>query len=288
LNFYNKLVLITGGSKGIGLATAREFVAEGADVYILARHKEQLTQAIREFEELRVDADQKFGWIKADVTLPTEIEKIATKFIKEIGIPDYLVNCAGVAHPGKFEELDLSIFYWMMDVNYYGTVIMTKAFAPAMIQRGSGHIINVSSMGGVVGIYGYTAYSGSKFALVGFTDALRSELKLHGIKVSLVFPPDTDTDQLAYEDQYKPFITREVGSNTNLMKPEIVAHTILNGIKKNHYVILSNFDSLFFYKLQNLLGRGTPHLLDYMIRQAIKKQKKQERRDDKKKEEGIK
>ena len=288
MNFYNKLVLITGGSKGIGLATAREFVAEGADVYILARHKEQLTQAIREFEELRVDADQKFGWIKADVTLPTEIEKIATKFIKEIGIPDYLVNCAGVAHPGKFEELDLSIFYWMMDVNYYGTVIMTKAFAPAMIQRGSGHIINVSSMGGVVGIYGYTAYSGSKFALVGFTDALRSELKLHGIKVSLVFPPDTDTDQLAYEDQYKPFITREVGSNTNLMKPEIVAHTILNGIKKNHYVILSNFDSLFFYKLQNLLGRGTPHLLDYMIRQAIKKQKKQERRDDKKKEEGIK
>ncbi len=288
MNFHKKLILITGGSKGIGLATAREFVAEGADVYILARHKEQLTQAIRKFEELRVDADQKFGWIKADVTLPTEIEKIATNFITEIGIPDYLVNCAGVAHPGKFEELDLSIFYWMMDVNYYGTVIVTKAFTPAMIQRGSGHIINVSSMGGVVGIYGYTAYSGSKFAIVGFTDALRSELKLYGIRVSLVFPPDTDTDQLTYEDQYKPFITREVGSNTNLMKPETVAHTILNGIKKNHYVILSNFDSLFFYKLQNLLGRGTPQLLDYMIRQAIKKQKKQEQLDDKKKEEGIK
>lgn len=288
MNFHKKLILITGGSKGIGLATAREFVAEGADVYILARHKEQLTQAIRKFEELRVDADQKFGWIKADVTLPTEIEKIATNFIAEIGIPDYLVNCAGVAHPGKFEELDLSIFYWMMDVNYYGTVIVTKAFTPAMIQRGSGHIINVSSMGGVVGIYGYTAYSGSKFAIVGFTDALRSELKLYGIRVSLVFPPDTDTDQLTYEDQYKPFITREVGSNTNLMKPETVAHTILNGIKKNHYVILSNFDSLFFYKLQNLLGRGTPQLLDYMIRQAIKKQKKQEQLDDKKKEEGIK
>jgi len=287
LKFYKKLVLITGGSKGIGLATAREFVAEGADVFILARHKEQLVQAIRGFEELRVDAEQRFGWIKADVTLPTEIEKISKEFIKEIGIPDYLVNCAGVAHPGKFEELDLSIFYWMMDVNYYGTVITTKAFVPVMIQRGSGHIINVSSMGGVVGIYGYTAYSGSKFAVVGFTDALRSELKLHGIKVSLVFPPDTDTDQLAYEDQYKPFITREVGSNTNLMKPEIVAHTILNGIKKNHYVILSNFDSLFFYKLQNLLGRGTPQLLDYMIRQAIIKQKKQEQRDDKKKEEGI-
>ena len=287
MKFYKKLVLITGGSKGIGLATAREFVAEGADVFILARHKEQLVQAIRGFEELRVDAEQRFGWIKADVTLPTEIEKISKEFIKEIGIPDYLVNCAGVAHPGKFEELDLSIFYWMMDVNYYGTVITTKAFVPAMIQHGSGHIINVSSMGGVVGIYGYTAYSGSKFAVVGFTDALRSELKLHGIKVSLVFPPDTDTDQLAYEDQYKPFITREVGSNTNLMKPEIVAHTILNGIKKNHYVILSNFDSLFFYKLQNLLGRGTPQLLDYMIRQAIIKQKKQEQRDDKKKEEGI-
>jgi 3-dehydrosphinganine reductase len=271
LNFLNQLVLITGGSKGIGLATAREFAREGASVFVLARHKEQLTAAMKSLEECRVDPGQKFGSIQADVTNPDEINRAATKFIKENGTPNYLVNCAGAAHPGRFETLDLSIFYWLMDVNYYGTVITTKAFVKGMLQRGSGHIINISSMGGVVGIYGYTAYSGSKFALVGFTDALRSELKLHGIKVSLVLPPDTDTDQLAYENQFKPFITREVGGNANLMQPEAVAKTIMKGIKKNQYVILSNFDSIFFYKLQNLLGRGTPVLLDHMIRQAIRK-----------------
>ncbi len=271
MEYYKKIVLITGGSKGIGLALAEQYADEGADVTILSRDKAHLVSAIKKLEQHRTHKDQKFGCIKADVTMPTEIEKISKEFIKEIGVPDHLVNCAGVAHPGRFDKLDLSIFYWMMDVNYYGTVITTKSFIKPMIRRGSGHIINISSMGGVVGIYGYTAYSGSKFALVGFSDALRSELKLHGINVSLALPPDTDTDQLAYENQFKPFLTREVGSNTKLMTPEAVAKTIMRGIKKNQYVILSNFDSIFFYKLQNLLGRGTPILLDHMIRQAIKK-----------------
>jgi 3-dehydrosphinganine reductase len=271
LDYYKKLVLITGGSKGIGLALAGKYADEGSDVFVLSRNKTHLMNAVKILEQHRVHKDQKFGWIKADVTLPAEIEKMSKEFIRDIGVPDHLVNCAGVAHPGRFDKLDLSIFYWMMDVNYFGTVITTKAFIKPMIRRGTGHVINVSSMGGVVGIYGYTAYSGSKFALVGFSDALRSELKLHGIKVSLALPPDTDTDQLAYENKIKPFITREVGSNTNLMQPETVAKTIMRGIKKGQYVILSNFDSTFFYKLQNLLGRGTPILLDHMIRQAIKK-----------------
>jgi 3-dehydrosphinganine reductase len=271
LDYKNKITLITGGSKGIGLAIAKEYASEGSDVYILAREKAQLIIAANELEVYRKHDEQKFGWIKADVSNPTDINKVALKFLKEIGTPDYLFNCAGVAHPGKFETLDLAVFHWMMDVNYFGTVYTIKAFIGPMIQRGSGHIIIVSSMGGVVGIYGYTAYSGSKFALVGFSDALRSELKLHGINVSIALPPDTDTDQLAYENQFKPYLTREVGASTNLMQPEAVAKTILKGIKKNDYVILSNFESKFFYKLQNLLGRSTPILLDHMIRQAIKK-----------------
>jgi len=270
LNFQNKLVLITGGSKGIGLATAREFAREGASVFVLARHKDQLIAAVKSLEECRAEKTQKFGFIQADVTSPDEIRKISTKFLKETGTPDYLVNCAGVAHPGKFEELDVATFYWMMDVNYYGTVLVTKAFINSMIQRGSGHIINVSSMGGVVGIYGYTAYSGSKYAVSGFTDVLRSEMKLHGIKVSLVLPPDTKTDQLDYETQFKPAITKWITAAGNLAKPEDVARTIIKGIRKNRYIILSNFETGFLYRLIHLLGRGTYPVMDFLVRLANK------------------
>ena len=270
MNFQNKLVLITGGSKGIGLATAREFAREGASVFVLARHKDQLTAAVKSLEECRADKTQKFGYIQADVTNPDEIKKAAAKFLKENGTPDYLVNCAGVAHPGKFEELDLATFYWMMDVNYYGTVLVTKAFINSMIKRGSGHIINVSSMGGVIGIYGYTAYSGSKYAVTGFTDVLRSEMKLHGIKVSLVLPPDTKTDQLEYETQFKPAITKWITAAGNLAKPEDVARTILKGIRKNRYIILSNFETGFLYRLSHFLGRGTYPVMDFLVRLANK------------------
>jgi 3-dehydrosphinganine reductase len=270
LNFKNQLVLITGGSKGIGLATAREFACEGASVFVLARHKDQLTAAVKSLEECRVETGQKFGSLQADVTNPAEIKKVADKFIKENGVPDYLVNCAGVAHPGKFEELDLATFYWMMDVNYYGTVLVTKAFISPMIARGTGHIVNVSSMGGVVGIYGYTAYSGSKFAVTGFTDVLRSEMKLHGIKVSLVLPPDTKTDQLDYETHYKPAITKWITAAGNLAKPDTVARTILKGIRKNRYIILCNFETGFLYWLIHALGRGTYPLMDFLVRLANK------------------
>ena len=270
MNFQNRLVLITGGSKGIGLAAAREFAREGASVFVLARHKDQLTSAVKLLEGCRVGSGQKFGALQADVTNPAEIKKVADKFIKENGAPDYLVNSAGVAHPGKFEELDLSVFYWQMDVNYYGSVHVTKAFIDAMIKRGSGHVVNVSSMGGVVGIYGYTAYSGSKYAVNGFTDVLRSEMKLHGIRVSLVLPPDTKTDQLDYETQYKPAITKWITAAGNLAKPDAIARTILKGIRKNKYIILCNFETGFLYWLIHALGRGTYPVMDYLVRLANK------------------
>ena len=99
------------------------------------------------------------------------------------GPPDLLVNSAGVAHPGYFQELDLNIFHWMMEVNYFGTVYMTKEVIPSMLKRGSGYIVNISSMAGFVGTFGYTAYGGSKFAVRGFSDVLRAEMKIHGIGV---------------------------------------------------------------------------------------------------------
>ena len=115
-----------------------------------------------------------------DVRHPEEVAELIEKVTHQAGVPDIVINSAGVAHPGYVQELDLDIYHWMMDVNYYGTVHVVKAVLPAMLERGSGYIVNIGSVASRIGVFGYTAYSGSKFAVAGFTDVLRMELKPHG------------------------------------------------------------------------------------------------------------
>ena len=206
-----------------------------------------------------------------DITDPQAVKNEMEHFQKEIGVPDLLINSAGVTYPGEFEKIEIPVFHNMIDVNYFGTVHMVHALVDGMAARGSGHIVNISSVAGFLAIYGYTAYSGSKFAVRGFSDALRSELKLKGLQVSVAFPPDTDTPMLAYENEIKPPITLEVAGTAGLMAPEDVARSILKGIKKNKYLLITGFESKLLFSLNNLLGRLVYPILDMMITQAKKK-----------------
>jgi len=267
-----KTALITGGSSGIGLALAIEIARSGGKPVILARRPEQLAvaaEAIQPFTSYPVEI------ISCDVTKPDQMESELGEYIEKAGAPDILINSAGVAHPGKFEDLPPEIFTWMMDVNYYGTVHACQTIVPYMIDRGSGHIVNISSMAGFLGVYGYTAYSASKFAVRGFTDALRSELKPHAVQVSIVFPPDTQTPQLEYEEQFKPYVTRVVNGTISPMSPASVAQSIVRGMRRNRYVITPGTEPTLFYHLAHLLAFAVPSILDLMVLRAIQSQKKQ-------------
>ena len=256
MDFYsNKLSLITGGSSGIGLALARQITQQSGDIIILARRQEQLDQAISELEQLRANSGQKIMAANADVTKYDSLASVITGLINTYGVPDVVINSAGVAHPGKFSALDLDIFHWMMDVNYFGTVNVLKLIVPLMQKRRSGLIVNISSMAGFLGVYGYTAYSASKFAVSGFTDALRSELKPYCIQVSLVLPPDTDTPQLEYESKFKPFITKEIAGSAKSLSPEVVAKEILNKAARGKYLILPGSEAKLFYFAHHLVGQ---------------------------------
>ncbi len=269
--FESKIALVTGGSSGIGLALAKALVAKGSHVAILARRRELLDGAVKELEALKVQGDQKILAIQSDVTQKMDVEKALTGFVSKHGVPDFVFNSAGVAHPGKFEDLGDDIFHWMMDVNYFGTVNILKVLVPLMQKRSSGHIINISSIAGFIGVYGYTAYGASKFAVSGFTDALRSELKPEGIQVSIVFPPDTDTPQLTYESQYKPAVTKIVAGSASLMTSGAVATEILRGVEKNKYVILPGSEGKLMYFLHHFVGRLLYPVMDMMVNSAIKK-----------------
>lgn len=267
-DFNGKLVLITGGSSGIGLALAKKLSALGADIWILARRLEQLQAAKDEMEKARSNGDQKFGIISADVANLDELNGELEKFQQEVGVPHLLINSAGYAHPGTFEELAIDVFHQQMNVNYFGTVYVTRAVLPGMIERGSGYIVNVSSMAALFSIYGFTAYSASKFAVHGLTDGLRSEVKHLGIKVSHVIPPDTDTPGLAKENEIKPEITKLVSETAGLASPEAVADSIIKGIKRERYLIMMGFENTLLYHLGNLLGSKKRHILDFLINQA--------------------
>ncbi len=269
--FQNCLALITGGSSGIGLALARLLLAEGARVALLARNPERLAQARENLLDAYPRAEISV-W-SADVTNAPQVTALLETFVAQQGTPDLLINSAGMAHPGRFEELPLEIFDQMIAVNYLGTVYVTKALVPAMLERGSGHIVNISSVAGFLNIYGYTAYGAAKFAVRGFSDALRMELKPRGIQVSLVFPPDTDTPQLAYENQFKPEVTRTLAGNAGVLSPDFVAQEILAGVRRNAYLILPGFETKVIYVVSRLLGAGVNPILDYLVRRTLQRQR---------------
>jgi 3-dehydrosphinganine reductase len=259
MEYIGKSILISGGSRGIGLAIAELFASKGANITIIARDEIRIDKAIHQIKNACKETSQRITGIKLDVSQDSEVKEVIGNLIIKDGYPDILVNSAGYAHPGQIEDLSLEIFRKTMDVNYFGTVNMTMAVIPGMLSRGSGTIVNISSVSGFLGIYGYTAYSGSKFAVSGFSDALRNEMKPKGIQVSIVFPPDTDTEQLAYETQFKPDVTKWV------------AKTIIDGIDKHKYVITPGLEASMFYWLHNLAGKLTFNILDWMAVAAWKK-----------------
>lgn len=272
MDFYaDKSVLITGGSSGIGLALSSLLVGKTRKLTILSRQQHHLEEAATTLRVMPGSNSTEVITLQADVSNRGEVDQALTSYAQNHETPDIVINSAGVAHPGTFTSLKPEIFDWMMNVNYFGTVNVLKNLVPAMKARRSGVIVNISSIAGFLGIYGYTAYSASKFAITGFSDALRSELKPYGIQLSIVFPPDTKTPQLEYEDQFKPFITQQLSGTANLMSAEKVAQEILKKVAKKKYMILPGSEGKLLFTAKNLLGMTMYPILDFMVNDAVRK-----------------
>jgi 3-dehydrosphinganine reductase len=185
------------------LELAKKLGEQGANICILARHPEQLEAAKQEIEKVSL-AGSKVSALTVDVTDSAQIKAAVGKLIENAGVPDMLINSAGVIFPGEFQQQDPDLFRKTLDINFFGSVNVIWSLLPGMTARGSGKIINIGSLLSFVGIYGYTAYCASKYALRGFSDALRTEMRFNGIQVHLVLPTDTQTPQLEFEQKHKP------------------------------------------------------------------------------------
>jgi len=268
MNFRAANVIITGGSSGIGKATAKLLARRGANVFIIARDKSKLDQAIQEIEAEGVSVDQRFGAFSADVRNYEEVENAIAAIVEAGGPPDILINSAGITHPGYFEELPLSVFRDIMDTNYFGTLHTVKAVLPHMMAQRGGHIVNISSVAGLIGVFGYTAYGASKFAVRGFSEVLRSELKPYNITVSVLLPPDTETPQLWEENKIKPYETKVIAGNVKPMSPERVARELLEGIRRGKHLIIPGLESKLIYRLQGLSSSLLNWYMDRLVAKA--------------------
>ncbi|HID03564.1 MAG TPA: SDR family NAD(P)-dependent oxidoreductase, partial [Desulfobacterales bacterium] len=218
--FQNKLIIITGGSSGIGQALARQLAEKGAHIHIWARREGLLKETLA-----TLGGEGNHAYRVVDVGEREQVENAFAHLQSEVGVPDIIINNAGVTHPSYIEKTPIEIFEQMIQVNYLGTVYLTQIALPAMLKRGKGHIVNVSSTAGFIGAFGFGAYGASKFAVRGYTDVLRSEMKYRGIDVSIVFPPDTDTPMMADENNYKPFESKEISGSAGLLSADEVAET---------------------------------------------------------------
>jgi len=238
--FADRRVVITGASSGIGLSLAKQVAQAGAHVVLVARRAHQLEEAKSQVE--KVGGSGRVEIVATDVSNESEVSAAMARVLQS-GKVDVLVNNAGVVMPGRFIELPMAEFHSMMNINYFGTVHMCRALVPQMIENGGGRICNVSSLAGTIGIYGYTAYAASKFAICGFSQALRAELWPHGIAVSVCMPPDTDTPQLAFENQFKPAETKAIAGTVKPLAADDVAQAIARGIAHGTFEIFADFGS---------------------------------------------
>jgi 3-dehydrosphinganine reductase len=266
-----RCAIVTGGSSGIGKAVAKELARRGANVFLVARREEPLKAAVGELQEEAGDASQRFGFFSADVADLAAVEGAVKAAEAECGPAAVLVNSAGIVNPGYAEELPISGMEAEIKVNYLGSVYMIKQVLNGMIERRRGWILNVSSLGGLKGIFGYTGYSGSKFAIVGFSEALRSELRPYGVRVSVLCPPDVDTPTFEEENKVKPLETMRISEGGKVMQPDDVARAAIEGLERGSFIIIPNLPG----KILRIANRLVPSLVDKFIDSTVDRARKE-------------
>jgi len=218
-----RTALVTGAASGIGRATAQAFAQAGARVLLADIDAAKGEEAAAQLRAQGHDA----RFLQVDLTTADSVTALAARVLQEHGVPDVIVNGAGWGKTHPFWEGTPELWDRVIALNFVGPMRLAKAFVPAMIERGGGHIINVASDAGRVGSLGETVYSGAKGGLIAFTKALAREVARYGINVNCVCPGPTDTPLMAaVPDKVKDALTKAIPFR-RLGQPEEVADAIL-------------------------------------------------------------
>ncbi|SHK97806.1 3-ketoacyl-ACP reductase [Hymenobacter psychrotolerans] len=222
-----KNALVTGAGKGIGRAVAVALAQEGVNVALLARTEAQLREVAQEVEALGVKAVV----VAADIADRAAVEAAIAQATEALGTLDILINNAGIGTFAKLVDMDPAEWERIIQVNLLGTYYTTRAVLPGMIARETGDIINVASTAGQRGAATTSAYSASKFAVLGLTESLMQEVRKHNIRVSAL-TPSTVATELAINNKLTD------GNPDKVMQPEDLAEFIISQLKLNRRIFI--------------------------------------------------
>ncbi|WP_092105761.1 SDR family oxidoreductase [Pontibacter chinhatensis] len=261
----DKVVLITGGTSGIGKALAFAFGREGAKVAISGRNQQNLDQTSQELSAAGIDNLA----VNADVSVEEQCQRMVQETVQKYGRLDVLINNAGISMRALFEDLDLDVLRKVMDINFWGTVYSTK-YALPYIKQVKGSIVGISSIAGYRGLPARTGYSASKFAMHGFLETLRTELLYSGVHVLLACPGFTASNirntALAANGQQQGETPRE---EEKMMSAEEVAERILKAtIQRKRDLVMTTQGKLAVW-----VNKLFPSLADKLVYNVMAKEK---------------
>lgn len=236
VKFQGQLVVITGGSSGLGKALALRLAQRGARLALIARDGAKLAAARAEI--LAAAPEAAVHVFSCDVADWAAVEKTFAEMIAALGPPEVLINSAGILRESYFQEQSLATFREVMGINYFGTLHCIQAALPAMEKQGRGRIVNICSMAGKIGAFGYAAYCSSKHAVAGLTEVLRHELRPRHVLVQIAFPPEFDSPMVDELNTYRTRENQKMVQTLPVLGLDGVADAVLAGMDRDAYAIV--------------------------------------------------
>lgn len=242
-------VYVTGGSSGIGLETARQLFDNGARVALFARGEKALTAVAGAFRA-RSDEPEVFS-LPMDVSDWEDVNGKIAQAVADFGAPDVVINCAGVGIADHFENIDAEAFDKVLAINVSGSRNMAAATLP-WLKKNKGALVLIASSAGFIPVFGYSAYSTSKFAVMGFAEVLRCELARFEVQVSLFCPSEVDTPMLEREKPTIPKETRALKDFAGVLPVDVAAAKLIRGIEQGRFLIVPGVRTKLLYWVRRL------------------------------------
>ena len=268
-SFINKVAAITGAGSGIGRALALNLAGQGCNLAIADVN----AAGLKETAEAARQQGVRVLETVVNVADRAAVHAWADEVVREFGKVNLIFNNAGVAHAGTVEGSDYAEYEWIMNINFWGVMHGTKAFLPYLKATGDGHIVNISSIFGLFAQPGMSAYNATKFAVRGFTEALRQELDMDacGVSASCVHPGGIKTN-IAKTARMNDSLSKVTGQDADTARsqfhdqllrttPEKAAEVILNGVRRNQRRILIGGDAV----ATDLMQRSLPALYQRLV-----------------------
>ncbi|GAB3164454.1 SDR family NAD(P)-dependent oxidoreductase [Telluribacter humicola] len=258
----NKTIVVTGGGSGMGREIVLHLLSKGASVVAIDINEATLKETVA-----LANHSQSLSTFAVDITNKASVEKLLGDIFDQVGAVDGIINNAGIIQPFiKVDQLGYEAIERVFNVNFYGTLYMTKTFLPHLLTRPEAHIVNVSSMGGFLPVPGQTIYGASKAAVKLFTEGLHSELADTWVHVTIVFPGAVSTNITQNSGASTPHRSTSNSKSMKVLSADKAAEIIIEGMEQNRYRVLVGNDA----KMMDLYYRFNPASAARMIAQKMK------------------